>query len=575
MAKLVTFFFLVELVALCAADGGKVEHTFVVSQVSLSHLCKETLAIVVNGQFPGPMIELKEGDSVAVHVVNDSPYALTIHWHGVKQRLNCWGDGVGMLTQCPIQPSANFTYRFDVVGQEGTLWWHAHVSTLRATIHGALIIRPRSSYPFSMPDREIPIIIGEWWEMDLGQLDRNLRNGNFDDNPSTATINGKLGDCYNRSGTVEDNYVLDVEHGKTYLLRIINAALLSEYYLKVACHTFTVVAVDANYVKPYSTDVIAIAPGETVDALVVADAPPGRYYMVAMANQSPKPDPPVPMFVARGVVRYNLSPPASIIHSPQMPDQYDSMTSLYFHGNLTSLPHPLLPQLMTHVDEHMFIVLAAGTICTPVHGSSSCKRIQVARMNNISFQLPQTMSLLEAHYYKKSMAGVEELPARPGRVFNFTNTAMIPKNNSEREAWVAPTRRATVVRMFRYNTVVDVVFQGTAVGASDSNPMHLHGHDMFVLAQGLGNYDAARDMKRYNLVDPPLRNTVFVPRLGWAAVRFVMDNPGVWFLHCHYGFHLSMGMAVAFVVQDGPTLSTTLPPPPIGLPRCDHLYSAQ
>ncbi|OEL25785.1 Laccase-15 [Dichanthelium oligosanthes] len=61
---------------------------------------------------------------------------------------------------------------------------------------------------------------------------------------------------------------------------------------------------------------------------------------------------------------------------------------------------------------------------------------------------------------------------------------------------------------------------------SESNPMHLHGHDMFVLAQGLGNYDMARDAARYNLVDPPVVNTVLVPRLGWVAVRFVADNPG-------------------------------------------------
>jgi len=70
-----------------------------------------------------------------------------------------------------------------------------------------------------------------------------------------------------------------------------------------------VVAADANYVSPYSTDVIAIAPGETVDALVVADAPPaGRYYITALAKQSPKPDPQVPKFVTRGTVQYSNQP---------------------------------------------------------------------------------------------------------------------------------------------------------------------------------------------------------------------------------------------------------------------------
>jgi hypothetical protein len=83
--------------------------------------------------------------------------------HGVKQLLNCWADGVPMITQRPILPNQNLTYRFDVAGQEGTLWWHSHVPCFRATIHGILIIRPRRgavAYPFPKPHKEIPVIIG-------------------------------------------------------------------------------------------------------------------------------------------------------------------------------------------------------------------------------------------------------------------------------------------------------------------------------------------------------------------------------------------------------------------------------
>jgi FtsP/CotA-like multicopper oxidase with cupredoxin domain len=81
--------------------------------------------------------------------------------HGVKQRLNCWADGAGMVTQCPIQPNATFSYGFNLTGQEGTLWWHSHVSSLRATLHGVIIIRPKSgAYPFHKLDMDVPIIIG-------------------------------------------------------------------------------------------------------------------------------------------------------------------------------------------------------------------------------------------------------------------------------------------------------------------------------------------------------------------------------------------------------------------------------
>ncbi|RCV39284.1 hypothetical protein SETIT_8G211000v2 [Setaria italica] len=591
MAATAAIIFFLSAMAI-SVRAAVVEHTFVVSQVNMTHLCKETLVTVVNGQLPGPAIEVTEGDSVAVLLVNKSPYNITIHWHGVKQWLNCWADGVPMVTQRPILPNHNFTYRFNVVGQEGTLWWHAHVPFLRATLHGALIIRPRHgaiSYPFPKPDMEVPIIIGDWWQLDLPQVYRSMKNDSFDFFASGSTINGKLGDLFNCSGVPEGGYVLDVVPGKTYLLRVINAGLFSEFYLKIAAHKFTVVAADANYVSPYTTDVIAIAPGETVDALVVANATPGRYYMVAKPNQAPLPDTQTPEFTTRGMVQYRVNhssmtngaaalrsrrgakeeendegPSGDVALAPQMPDKHDTVTSFYFHSNLTSLYHLTVPQ---QVDENLFLVLGLGSICR--NGQQSCNRggknnesITVATMNSVSFQHPTAnLPLLEEHYYHSGLIDVvQELPDGPPRAFNFTDKALIPFG--PKELRLEPSSKATAMRRFQHGAVVDIVFQSSAILQGDSNPMHLHGHDMFLLAEGLGNYNAAKDVERYNLVNPPVKNTVLVPNLGWAAVRFVANNPGVWFIHCHYEFHLTMGMAAVFLVEDGPTVDTSLPPPP-------------
>lgn len=38
---------------------------------------------MVNGQFPGPKIELIQGDSVVVKLKNSSPFNTTIHYHGI------------------------------------------------------------------------------------------------------------------------------------------------------------------------------------------------------------------------------------------------------------------------------------------------------------------------------------------------------------------------------------------------------------------------------------------------------------------------------------------------------------
>jgi FtsP/CotA-like multicopper oxidase with cupredoxin domain len=41
-----------------------------------------------------------------------------------------------------------------------------------------------------------------------------------------------------------------------------------------------------------------------------------------------------------------------------------------------------------------------------------------------------------------------------------------------------------------------------------------------------------------------LRDTVQIPRRGYAVLRFRADNPGVWLFHCHVMWHLAGGMAM-------------------------------
>ncbi|KAI8028214.1 Laccase-4 [Camellia lanceoleosa] len=78
----------------------------------------------------------------------------------------------------------------------------------------------------------------------------------------------------------------------------------------------------------------------------------------------------------------------------------------------------------------------------------------------------------------------------------------------------------------------------------------------------------------YDEVSPPrrrdgdARNTIAVPAGGWVVVRFQANNPGVWLMHCHMDIHVPWGLSMAFVVENGPTSSTTLPPPPGDLPKC-------
>ena len=162
-----------------------------VQATPMKRLCRTHNIITVNGRYPGPTLAVRNGDTLVVNVVNRAKYNVTLHWyscvdvyvcmctvllrgaeldrsfacfgrHGVRQMRTAWADGPEFVTQCPIRPGGSYRYRFRIEEQEGTMWWHAHSSWLRATVHGALIVYPKrgSSYPFPHPNTEFPVILG-------------------------------------------------------------------------------------------------------------------------------------------------------------------------------------------------------------------------------------------------------------------------------------------------------------------------------------------------------------------------------------------------------------------------------
>jgi hypothetical protein len=77
------------------------------------------------------------------------------------------------------------------------------------------------------------------------------------------------------------------------------------------------------------------------------------------------------------------------------------------------------------------------------------------------------------------------------------------------------------------------------------HPMHLHGHDFYILAQGRGIYNPLT--VRLNTKNPPRRDTVTLYGTGYTVIAFLTDNPGAWMMHCHIAWHASQGLAMQFI----------------------------
>ncbi|MBA0788807.1 hypothetical protein Gotri_026549, partial [Gossypium trilobum] len=235
----------------------------------------------------------------------------------------------------------------------------------------------------------------------------------------------------------------------------------------------------------------------------------------------------------RGVIIYQGASSSTTPLMPVVPAFNDTPTAHKFFTELTSLvggPHWVPVPL--NVDYKMFVTVGTALdVCPPnvsCLGRPPVGAALSASMNNVSFVSPTSLSLLQAFFF--NVGGV--------------------------------------ITKVKFNSTVEMVMQNTAIIGVENHPMHLHGFDFHVLAQGFGNFNPATDTPKYNLVNPQMRNTISVPVGGWAVIRFVANNPGVWFMHCHFDGHMSIGLSTAFIVENGPTPDTTLPPPPTDLPQC-------
>ncbi|GLT64093.1 hypothetical protein SLA2020_366060 [Shorea laevis] len=354
---------------LCMARGNVLHYDFVLTETNFTRLCSTKSMLTVNGSFPGPTIQVFRGDTVYVNVHNQGLYGVTIHWHGVRQPRNPWSDGPENITQCPIQPGTNFTYEVIFTTEEGTLWWHAHKT----------------------------IIIGEWFKGDvMAIIDDALATGG-DPNVSDAfTLNGQPGDLYNCSNAT--TYHLAVEYGKTYLLRIINAAMNEEQFFAIAQHNLTVVGSDGAYLKPITTNYIMITPGQTMDVLLTADQNRSLYYIAS----TPYVDSTAPFddTTTTAIIQYNGNyTRPSTIPFPTLPLYNDTLAARNFTIRLRALAskeHPV--NVPKNIITRLFLAVSVNQLICP---NASCSgpdgnRLS-ASLNNISFVTP-SIAVLQAYY---------------------------------------------------------------------------------------------------------------------------------------------------------------------------------
>ncbi|KAE8715318.1 Secretory laccase, putative isoform 1 [Hibiscus syriacus] len=352
---------------------------------------------------------------------------------------------------------------------------------------------------------------------------------------------------------------MQVDFDKTYHLRIINSAMNEEKFFSIMNHSLTVVAQDASYVRRFTTDYILISPGQTMDVLVFANQNAGQYYM-ATRPFSDSAALPVD-FITTGVFEYSNSAGGLNASLINLPARNDTNATSSFLSRIRNTRVPQNPRLNvpanSRINRRVYIAIATNNLPCNTSQCLVQNRI-VASMNNVSFVFPR-IDILQAYYNSNTGVFTQDFPLNPPVFYDFTGNLTLLNPGAE---------LGTRAVMLNYGDAVEIVLQATQLGAGGSHPIHLHGFSFYRVGTGSGNFNNQTDPSTYNLVDPPLINTVHVPGRGWVALRFFANNPGVWFMHCHFERHSSWGMDTVFIVRNGTTTKTSIRPPPPNMPRC-------
>ncbi|SLM35034.1 multicopper like protein [Lasallia pustulata] len=463
----------------------------------------ERSVILINGQFPGPTIEANWGDTIQVTTHNNiaNPAEGTaLHWHGFLQQGSEWEDGVPAVSQCPIPPGGSFTYSFKA-SLYGSSWYHSHYSAQYAGgLWGPLIVHGPQHVPYDVDLG--PIALSDWYHEDYFTVLAGIMGTDprlFRPASDNNLINGKMNfDCSGvDNGTCTNNAGLSTfkfTSGKRIRLRLINSSAAAIQKFSIDNHTMTVIANDFVPIEPYNTTVVTLAVGQRTDVIVTANGKPTDAVWMRST-------------IASGECTYPANQP------------YAVATVYYENANNSASPRSIAHADTTNACQNddlsetvPFYSIAAGSPATTIDISISFGFNATGHflwyMNNSTYRgnYNDPLFLLAA-------AGKLSYPYDPE--WNIYN---VGSNSS--------------IRLYVENTT------------PASHPMHLHGHNMFILAEGTGTWDGSTIINGNN---PQRRDVQIVQGNGYAVFQWNSDNPGVWPFHCHIAWHISGGMQVSIM----------------------------
>ncbi|KAI0303035.1 laccase [Russula brevipes] len=291
-------------------------------------------------------------------------------------------------------------------------------------------------------------------------------------------------------GPATELAVVNVQQGKRYRFRLVSISCDPNWKFSIDKHKMTIIEVEGTNVQPLEVDQIQIFAGQRYSFVLKANQPIDNYWIRALPNRRGDT---TNHGINSAILRYagaNIADPTTRNTGGKLP---------LVETNL----HPLVPSPVPGEPRpggvNRSILLDTDDFSTFL-------------VNGVDFKDPSVPILLQILSGAKSAQDL--VPA--GSIYGLTR-----------------------------GESVELVIPAGVVGGP--HPVHLHGHSFYVV-RSAGN-------STYNWDNPIVRDVVSIGEPGdQVTIRFVADNPGPWFFHCHIDWHLGAGFAVVFA-EDVPDVT--------------------
>ncbi|KAF1940719.1 laccase precursor [Clathrospora elynae] len=450
------------------------------------------VCMLINGKYPGPTIVADWGDTIRVTVRNLLQSNGTSIHWHGFRQLNS-NIQDGVNGITECALAPGDTKTYQFQATEyGTTWYHSHFSQQYGDGVVGTVIV--NGPATANYDEDLGTMpMSDWYYRTAFQAGSiAFQNGQAGLGPPVADNILINGTAKNAAGGGALNKVT-MTAGKRYRLRLINTSVDNNLLVNLDGHPFQVIATDFVPVVPYNTTHIQIGIGQRYDVIITANQTAGNYWFRrAIFTYAGQ-------TVADPTTTAAASPFTACVDPVTTPKVAKTVPSSTFAAQVKNLPVAFGP-----------VVANGNTVLWTINGTSLIidpgnPTIKYVAQNNNTF--PQGYNVVQ-------------VPSTSASTWTY---------------WV---------------------IQQAANAPPIAHPIHLHGHDSYILGTGDGQFNAATNFASLRFTNPPRRDVTMLKGGGWLVIAYPTDNPGAWLMHCHIAFHVGMGLSVQFLERKQ---SITLP----------------